>query len=167
MKRRLPHSTVTMRCRASCEMRIATGGTCWPYGGKSPSRCSHRYRARCACWTTLPFLSTGASRFQPSLSTTVWTRLLRLACASPSRTRAIVVPPQVDAAELLVLSADTLAEQLGIALHLHPRYQDDTPASQTVLAACAQGVDGGEGRARLAETDRTGGLQEEGKSSNP
>lgn len=45
----------------------------------------------------------------------------------------IVVPPQVDAAELLVLSAGTLAEELGIALHLHPRYQDDTPASQTVL----------------------------------
>ncbi|NMG76780.1 sacsin N-terminal ATP-binding-like domain-containing protein [Aromatoleum diolicum] len=45
----------------------------------------------------------------------------------------IIVPPQVDAPELLVLSAGTLAEELGIGLHLHPRYLDDTPDSQTVL----------------------------------
>ena len=45
----------------------------------------------------------------------------------------IVAPPQVDAPELLVLSAGTLAEELGIGLHMHPRYQDDTHASQTVL----------------------------------
>lgn len=45
----------------------------------------------------------------------------------------IVVPPQVDGPELLVLSAGTLAEELGIGLHLHPGYQDDTPVSQTVL----------------------------------
>ncbi|KWO67327.1 hypothetical protein WT98_02550 [Burkholderia territorii] len=45
----------------------------------------------------------------------------------------IVVPPQVDAPELLVLSAGTLAEELGIGLHVHPRYQEEVPAAQTVL----------------------------------
>lgn len=45
----------------------------------------------------------------------------------------IVVPPQVDEPELLVLSTGTLAEELGIGLHVHPRYQDETPASQKVL----------------------------------
>jgi hypothetical protein len=46
----------------------------------------------------------------------------------------IVPPPQVNSPDVLVLSAGTLAEELGIGLHLHPRYQDDIPSSKTVLS---------------------------------
>jgi hypothetical protein len=45
----------------------------------------------------------------------------------------IVAPPEVNAPEVLVLNAGRLAEELGIGLHMHPMYQADTPASQTVL----------------------------------
>lgn len=46
----------------------------------------------------------------------------------------VVAPPQTDAPELLVLSAGTLAEKLGIGLHMHPSYQDGSLASQAVLS---------------------------------
>jgi hypothetical protein len=45
----------------------------------------------------------------------------------------IVAPPQANAPDVLVLSAGTLAEALGIGLHVHPRYQDQISPSQTVL----------------------------------
>jgi hypothetical protein len=45
----------------------------------------------------------------------------------------IVAPPKANSPEVLVLNAGTLAEELGIGLQMHPRYQDNIPASKTVL----------------------------------
>jgi hypothetical protein len=45
----------------------------------------------------------------------------------------IVAPPQANSPEVLVLSAGTLAEELGIGLQIHPMYQDDIPTSRLVL----------------------------------
>ncbi|HEX6706092.1 MAG TPA: hypothetical protein VF169_15125 [Albitalea sp.] len=44
-----------------------------------------------------------------------------------------VAPPAIDGPEMLVLNAGTLAEALGVGLHVHPRYQDDTPAARAIM----------------------------------
>jgi hypothetical protein len=46
----------------------------------------------------------------------------------------IVAPPQIDAAEMLVSNAGSLAEELGVGLHLHPTYLADSAEAQSVYA---------------------------------
>lgn len=46
----------------------------------------------------------------------------------------IVAPPQIDAAEMLVSDAGSLAEELGVGLHLHPAYLADSTEAKSVYA---------------------------------